>query len=169
MTPLFFADTTDRLYPLEKQEREMVIAAFTAWTTDNLYLDNSGNYRLKNEDKKPIAPWSKLVKTLFKNHPNFHRAARRYKETGVFTDPTQTPRIVSSSNGTEVDVRVQQGTKLTVRLATVHADAKQHGTAIAVADLIANALAAYGENEEGRKEIEDVLGKLYRLNKVETA
>lgn len=165
MNPVVFAKPTDRCEPLTSKEIKNVRSAFVEYVSEIIYIDNQGNYRYKNKSGNPLASWNNLMKTLFPDVGDFYRAADRYRETGVFTDPIQTPRINSCSNGKVVEIRIKQPGKYDLGFATIHCDAQHHGLATQMADLVAESLHKFAQEESGRKKIENVLGNLFRKNK----
>ena len=61
------------------------------WNTGRAYVDNSGNYRTRQErahragalvyiGKGPIAPWNKLIKSLFRTPGDFHDFAEQRRQ-----------------------------------------------------------------------------------------
>lgn len=63
--------------------------AFADWNDHRAYLDNGGNYRVREEAATPthrpngkIAPWNREVKRLFADSAQFHRAAQEWKDGG---------------------------------------------------------------------------------------
>jgi hypothetical protein len=162
--PLIFSDPTDRLYPLNEKEKTQIKEAYVAWCDQKLFIDSKGHCRLNDENKTYIAPYSNLIVTLFPKISDFHMAARHYKDTGFFTDPTQTLRIVPHSDGTQVEIRLQQGTAVGLKLATVYSDTKQPSTAVDIGELIGHALYSHAQSVSGRKEIQEVIEKVLRNN-----
>lgn len=60
--------------------------AFEDWNARRAYLDNAGNYHLREESATPthstrgkIAPWNKEVKAAFKGNEDFHKAAKEHQ------------------------------------------------------------------------------------------
>lgn len=60
------------------QHDEMLRQGKEAWRSNEAYLDNAGNYRLKGTRK--VAPWSKAVKSEYPNNDDFHQAAHPEKD-----------------------------------------------------------------------------------------
>lgn len=63
----------------------MIEQAFRDWLTNRAYIDNNGNYRVKDSTRGspncgPIAPWNKTIKKHFKDHDAFHKSALAYEE-----------------------------------------------------------------------------------------
>lgn len=59
-------------------ESDAVVAGLKTWALNRCYLDNNGNYRLKQHGR-PIAPWNKAVKERFPDSSALHEAAQAYK------------------------------------------------------------------------------------------
>lgn len=58
--------------------------AFDDWTAGRAYLDNAGNYRLRDGDsrKGQVAPWNKPIKRAYPDNAVFHKAARLNTKEG---------------------------------------------------------------------------------------
>lgn len=156
---LFITTVPDRTQELNPPEKVQLERAYQDWCENTCYLDNNGNYRRK-EAGKPITPWNKLVKSLFADNSDFHRAAHFHKDTGVVTDPTQAPRFLSYGSAGECHLAVEgKGRPVKLALVTPPGDdeGKRQSNAIFLADMIADALVVYGKTEHGRKAIQDFL------------
>jgi len=73
----------DRL--VGEQAEPPIDQAFKDWISGEAYLDNSGNYRLRDRSRGlsgrgQIAPWNKAVKRRFRNNEEFHNAATATKQ-----------------------------------------------------------------------------------------
>lgn len=82
-------------------------------------------------------------------------------------EPDKLIGIVLNLDVTAVEVRAQQGKNQSIGLATIHADAKQHGTAMAVANFIAKAISCYAKDQQGYEELQSLVNKIYRLNHIQ--
>jgi predicted ABC-type ATPase len=63
-----------------EQAQSMLEQAFADWKSGRAYIDNRGTYRLRAEGQKTgssrtVAPWSGLVKSLYPDNLDFHKAA----------------------------------------------------------------------------------------------
>lgn len=135
-----------RVKALDTAERLQLQTAYTAWTTNTAYIDNGGNIRLKTGGG--IAPWNKLVKSLFLDQCDFHRAAHQWN-AGVFVDPTQCPRFVSYGLQGRTEVRLARGETFGPAVATTNT--------VPAADLIAQALYEYMKTPHGREKVEELI------------
>jgi hypothetical protein len=56
---------------------ETLKQAFSDWKNRKAYIDNNGNYHVKNEGKssEKIASWNKYIKKMYNSVSEFHKAA----------------------------------------------------------------------------------------------
>ncbi len=159
-TPTLFITTVpDRTQPLNSAETVQLKRAYQDWQESTCYLDNNGNYRRKDGGKN-ITPWNKLVKSLFADNSDFHRAAEYHANTEVVFDPTQAPRFLSIGPAGQCFLAVE-GKKSPVKIAECippgSDEGKRQTHAIHLADMLADALVVYGKTPHGRKAIQDFL------------
>lgn len=69
----------------ERQTDPQIAQGFRDWTSNRAYLDNAGNYRVRNggpEGKRKsatVAPWNKAVKAAYPDNSAFHKAATEWE------------------------------------------------------------------------------------------
>lgn len=78
------AQTAEDYYNREEYSDE-IIEAIKAWNANEVYIDNSGNYRIK--ETKKVAPWNKAVKKEFPNYDDFYEATKRLNSQSSLRKP----------------------------------------------------------------------------------
>lgn len=66
----------------------IMLQVFKAWRDKKIYIDNLGNYHLKEKDKEKgkIAPWNKDVKKAYRDFADFMSAYRKASKRGLLSD-----------------------------------------------------------------------------------
>jgi hypothetical protein len=162
--PVLFIVPPDRTQELKPEEKAVLVTAYGDWNNRLADMDEGGNYRLKANRRK-LAPWNKLVKSLFSRPHDFHQAATLHKKTGEVFDPTQAVKFVSYGTSThKVLVAIEMGGVIVAQLAdtaiAIPASGQPHNNAVYTADVMADALNAYALTHLGERSVRSLLERL---------